>query len=94
MNRQDSPSMFVRGAFGIALALVAPALIVPAAAVLLAFGDRPEPAGTEPAAVLVSNPTGPACVMFCDEPSRTSDAPMPTADPATLCPPFCEFERW
>ncbi|MEU1204026.1 hypothetical protein [Nocardia sp. NPDC005825] len=90
----DEPRVFVRGAFGIACALLAPAAIIPATALLLAFGDHSDPADPAPTAVLVSNPTGVPCVMFCDEPPRTTDSAMPTADPRTLCPPFCEFERW
>lgn len=90
----DEPRMFARGAFGIACGLLAPAAIVPAAAVLLAFGHHSDPTGPAPTAVLVSDRTGTPCVMFCDEPPRTSDSAMPTADPKTLCPPLCEFERW
>ncbi|MFE3796962.1 hypothetical protein [Nocardia tengchongensis] len=90
----DEPRMFVRGAVGITCALLAPAAIVPAAAVLLAFGHHSDPTEYAPTAVLVSNLTPAPCVMFCDEPPRTSDSAMPKADPKTLCPPFCEFERW
>ncbi|MFE3100367.1 hypothetical protein ACFROC_21735 [Nocardia tengchongensis] len=89
-----TPTRFARGAFGIGVALVAPVMIAPAAVVLLVFGHHSDPDGPAPTAVLVSDPTGKPCVMFCDGPARTSDTPMPTADPATLCPPFCEFERW
>ncbi|WP_040853740.1 hypothetical protein [Nocardia niigatensis] len=92
--RPAPPATFARGAFGIAVALVAPVMIAPAAVVLLVFGHHSDPDGPAPTAVLVSDPTGKPCVMFCDEPAQTSDTPMPTPDPATLCPPFCEFERW
>ncbi|MEU1206195.1 hypothetical protein [Nocardia sp. NPDC005825] len=84
----------VRGGVGIGIALLAPFTVIPAVAALLVFGHRSDPAEPAPTAVLVSDTGGVPCVMFCDEPPRTSDAPMPTAAPATLCPPFCEFERW
>ena len=85
---------FARGALGIGVALLAPVMIAPAVGVLLVFGHHSDPDGPAPTAVLVSDPTGTPCVMFCDEPARTSETPVPTPDPATLCPPFCEFERW
>ncbi|MBF6179901.1 hypothetical protein [Nocardia otitidiscaviarum] len=69
-------------------AIVTPILMVPAALLVLAFGERPDTAESGPVVTLVSEPVAAECVMFCEP---VLAAPATTAPPAPDDVPGCRL---
>ncbi|MCP9619682.1 hypothetical protein FOH10_09125 [Nocardia otitidiscaviarum] len=71
-------------------AIVAPILMVPAALVVLAFGERPDTAESGPVVTLAAEPVAADCVMFCEP---VLAAPATTAPSAPSESPNSGFMR-
>ncbi|MEU0545026.1 hypothetical protein ABZ319_34655 [Nocardia sp. NPDC005978] len=85
----DQPTVNPVAATGFVLGLLSVVTAVPAAAMLLTFGERPDPAPVVSDTVLISDPSGSAapCVMFCDPTPLT----IPAIPPPATSEPGCRF---